>query len=417
MQRRLRKTICTVLPLLLVLCITGAAAETWLCPHCGFADNIGIFCSMCGKPHYGSTETTALPTAAPVYTDPTLEQIPGQDDCVKIRLTGIDATSWISDKWLPEFAIDNDETTCWQFSAKKGGLDGKTKLTLYTGYVQAVDQIWIKNGFWGWTDAGTDEYYINARLKKIRVDFLYNGETKYRDMLEFTLRDEVFTDWQKLSTGHRENVVAVRISAMTSYKGSRFPNDVCLSEIMLVKNAPAYSAMPAAATPVPTIYKSKPDVTGVRLKDKLATRSGPGQKYDEPGTFLPDTWQNVTVRVLGKEYVGTTWWVLVDFDNAGKGRYRVWTGLKRVAVDLDQVKEYYPTGQGTVNATSDTYRGPGTNYAKAKVTINTWKDVVAYGHENGYVEVEFEQGNKWYRLWVPESQTSIDWGNDNSGNG
>ena len=215
MQQRLRKTTCTVLMLMLVLCITGAAAETWLCPHCGFADNIGIFCSMCGKPRYGSAETTAIPTAAPVYTDPTLEQIPGQNDCVKIRLTGIDATSWISDKWLPEYAIDNDETTCWQFSAKKGGLDGKTKLTLYTGYAQAVDQIWIKNGFWGWTDAGTDEYYINARLKKIRVDFLYSGETKYRDTLEFTLRDEVFTDWQKLSTGHRENVVAVRISAMT----------------------------------------------------------------------------------------------------------------------------------------------------------------------------------------------------------
>jgi hypothetical protein len=325
---------------------------------------------------------------------------------VKIRLTGIDATSWISDKWLPEYAIDNDETTCWQFSAKKGGLDGKTKLTLFTGYEQEIDQIWIKNGFWGWTDAGTDEYYINARLKKIRVDFLYSGETKYRDTLEFTLRDEVFTDWQKLSTGHRENVVAVRISAMTSFKGSRFPNDVCLSEIMLVKNAPAYIAMPAAATPVPTVYKSKPDVTGVRLKDKLATRSGPGQKYDEPGTFLPDTWQNVTVRVLGKEYVGTTWWVLVDFDY-GNAKYRLWTGLKRVDIDIDSVPEITSSGKGTIDPT-ETRRGPGSNYAKGtKVASKT--SVTVYGKENGYVEVETynESKKQYHRFWVPKNKVHI----------
>lgn len=415
MQRTVRKILFTVLALGLVMSCTAAMAENWTCPYCGFSENIGVFCSMCGKQRT-EVSVTAVPETY-YYADPTLEQIPGQTDCVKIRLTSVDATSSISSKWLPEYAIDNDESTCWQFSAKKGGLNGKTRLTLYTGYAQTVDQIWFKNGFWGWTDAGTDEYYINARLQRIRIEFLYSGQNQYTDALEYILRDEVFTDWQKITLGRHDNVVAVQISAISAYKGSKYANDVCLSEVMLVKNAPAQSASAASPTKAPTVYKAKTDVNNVRLKDKLATRSGPGQKYDEPGTFLPDTWKTATVRVLGKEYVGTTWWVLVDFDNAGKGRYRVWTGLKRVAVDLDQVSEYYPTGQGTVNATSDTYRGPGTNYAKAKVTIKTWKDVVAYGHENGYVEVEFEQGNKWYRLWVPESQTSIDWGNDNSGNG
>ena len=91
--------------------------------------------------------------------------------------------------------------------------------------------------------------------------------------------------------------------------------------------------------------------------------------------------------------------------------------LKRLeeGLDLSLIKEYYPTGQGTVDATSETFRGPGGRYARANVTIKSWKDVVAYGRENGYVEVEFQQGKKWYRLWVPESVTSIDWGNDNSG--
>ena len=85
-------------------------------------------------------------------------------------------------------------------------------------------------------------------------------------------------------------------------------------------------------------------------------------------------------------------------------------------VDINKVKEYYPKGQGTVNSTSETYRGPGGKYARANVSINGWKDVEAYGRENGYVEVEFQQGSKWYRLWVPENETSIDWGTDNSGN-
>ena len=105
----------------------------------------------------------------------------------------------------------------------------------------------------------------------------------------------------------------------------------------------------------------------------------------------------------------------MDFSNGGKASYRVWTGLKRVDVDINRVKEVYAKGQGTVNSTSETYRGPGGKYAKANVSINGWKDVEAYGRENGYVEVEFQQGSKWYRLWVPESVTSIDWGTDNSG--
>ena len=82
---------------------------------------------------------------------------------------------------------------------------------------------------------------------------------------------------------------------------------------------------------------------------------------------------------------------------------------------LSKVKEINPTGEGTVDSTSKTYRGPGGNYAKANVTINGWKDVLAYGHEKGYVEVEFKQGKKWYRLWVPEKYAHIDWGTDHSG--
>ena len=148
---------------------------------------------------------------------------------------------------------------------------------------------------------------------------------------------------------------------------------------------------------------------GIRagLLMRLSTRSGPSTRYDEPGTFFQKTWQNETVRVLGKEWDGNIWWVLVDFQN-GQTAYRVWTGLKRVNVNLDAVPEVYSIGQGTVDAT-ETRRGPGSNYAKGP-TIYSWKDVVAYAWENGYVEVEYynEADNMIYRCWVPENKVSID---------
>ena len=52
---------------------------------------------------------------------------------------------------------------------------------------------------------------------------------------------------------------------------------------------------------------------------------------------------------------------------------------------------------------------PGGKYAKAKVTISGWQPVKAYDREKGYVEIEFKQGSKVYRLWVPEAYTFITW--------
>lgn len=139
------------------------------------------------------------------------------------------------------------------------------------------------------------------------------------------------------------------------------------------------------------------------LKMQLSTRSGPGVNYDEPGTFYyrDNQWQSVRVNVLGKKYSGV-WWVLVDFDYGGFGRVRAWTGLKRVDVDLDLLPEINETGTGTVYATSDTYYGPGSNYAKAP-DIKGTKSVTVYGRENGYVEVEYRvSSDTFYRCWVPE---------------
>ena len=386
----------------------------WTCPNCGQKENTGNFCSECGtaKPEAG--------TQPPQQVNEWLEQIPGETNRVKVCLTGVEASEYIKPKdnptkWQPDNAVDGNETTCWQVSSKRGFKKGRIWFRLNTGMEQTVDSIWFKNGFWAYNTGGDSQYTLNARPSEITVSFLYNGEDEFRDEVRLTLKDEAFTDWQRWDEiGHHEQVAAVKITVNSSYPGTDFENDVCLSEVMLVQNAPAATAKEAAGPQEAVVYKKDPAITGAGLLDKLSTRSGPGTEYDEPGTFFGKNWKQQNVKVLGKHYDGSVWWVLVDFSNGGK-KYRVWTGLKRVDVDVNDVRDYYPKGEGTVNSTSDTYRGPGGKYAKAKVKISGWKDVVAYGRENGYVEVEFEQGSKVYRLWVPESVTSIDWGTDKSG--
>ena len=159
--------------------------------------------------------------------------------------------------------------------------------------------------------------------------------------------------------------------------------------------------------PQPQPYQQNNGIAA-RLLMRLSTRSGPGTRFDEPGTFFQKTWQSQTVRVLGKSWdsANEIWWVLVDFSENGT-RYRAWTGLKRVDVNINSVPYIYSIGEGTISAT-DTWRGPGSNYARGP-KITHWQDVVAYGRENGYVEVEYynQYEDRIYRFWVPESKASI----------
>lgn len=397
----------TALTLLLLLAILPAAAPAeagnWLCPNCG-QESSGNFCSNCATPRpEGGTEGTAV--------DGHLEQIPGETDWVKVIPFQAEASSYIVNKknpslWVPANAIDGNETTCWQFSAKKG-LKGKSWLELSFDTPRTVDEIWFKNGFWAVNDKGKDQYVINARLKGIRISFQEEGDAKPGNAMDATLRDESRNGWQRVSVGRHESIRKIRIAVVSVYKGSSFPNDVCLSEVMAVMNAPAASAIPAGAEQAAVVYESDPSVTGCSLTQKLATRSGPGTEYAEPGTFFGKTWQSQTVRVLRKSYDGSVWWVQVDFRNGSKSSYRVWTGAKRVDVDLNRVREDQRICDCDIRPTSDTWFGPGGNYARANITIDRSACGTIRGRENGYVDVEY-----WYeddgfdgnhRIWLPES--------------
>jgi hypothetical protein len=167
----------------------------------------------------------------------------------------------------------------------------------------------------------------------------------------------------------------------------------------------AKPTMPSQNNSVSSNYTSYAYVTGV-LNSRLSTRTGPSTTYDEPGTFFS---AGTTVSVLSRAFDNRNgiWWVQVDFRNGSKNSYRVWTGVKRVDVDLNRVKEDPRICDCDIYPTSDTWFGPGGNYARANISINRSACGTIRGKENGYVDVEYWYEDDGYdgshRVWLPES--------------
>ena len=148
------------------------------------------------------------------------------------------------------------------------------------------------------------------------------------------------------------------------------------------------------------------------LTQKIATRSGPGTAYDEPGTFFINTWKNQTVRVLSRAEGSGVWWVLIEFSEDGK-LYRAYTGAKRVNVSLDAVPVEAPLGAGSMiaaGAVTGRY-GPGEQYAATKYDVPWSADVVVYAAENGYLLVDFFDPavNRQRRAWVFGELAQVNW--------
>ncbi len=189
---------------------------------------------------------------APIYARPTekpedrsdngpgsgLLPIAGKPGYRQVPVGWVDATSWIKGNdpaaYAPDRMIDGDETTAYQFSTKK---TKPGKAYLYFDFDQPVtlDEMWMKNGFWKITD-GKDQYTRNSRVKKMTVDFRYAGSAGYRDGKTVTLKDDkTRADWKMISLGGKTNVTGVRVRIDAIYAGSKYKNDVCISEIMFVR--------------------------------------------------------------------------------------------------------------------------------------------------------------------------------------
>jgi len=144
------------------------------------------------------------------------------------------------------------------------------------------------------------------------------------------------------------------------------------------------------------------------LFQPIATRTGPGTKYTEPGGFL-SRGDQVLVRTKVWDAVNEIWWVQVEFTPPrgntffGRDKIRVYTGAWRMDVDLSRVPEEYPLQNCTVICDADAFTGlyyngfeywPDTIYAGTYATL--------YEVEDGFAHIECWndfRGSMW-RGWV-----------------
>ena len=137
------------------------------------------------------------------------------------------------------------------------------------------------------------------------------------------------------------------------------------------------------------------------LKDKLATRSGPGTNYTELGTYG----QNTSIKIYEREIGGSVTWGMVEFRGNG-GLIRAYTGMKRIDTDTPDIP-WANTATYSAYLGSDCVprRGPGSEYASCNKTLSAGTRLTLYHEEKGYVMADFyfPGDSKLTRAWIPES--------------
>lgn len=143
------------------------------------------------------------------------------------------------------------------------------------------------------------------------------------------------------------------------------------------------------------------DAATGKLRQRIATRTGPGTKYTEPGSFLSKG-DYVTVHTKVWDSANRIWWVQAEFSYGGN-KYRAYTGSWRMDVDLSNVPEERALGTVRVTADADAFAGPGWAYAMWNDTVYRGTSATLYEVEGGYGHIECwnsRQGKTW-RVWVP----------------
>ena len=170
---------------------------------------------------------------------PALLPIPDVPEYMQVPVSRVDATSYIVGKndataYAPFRMTDGEETTAFQFSTKTTPLGSEYLYFDFEGPAR-LDGIWMKNGFWKKT-SGKNQYTRNCRIRSMTISVRFAGSDGYQFLQEITLGDKgAWTGWDRFRLAGAENVTGVRICIDEIYKGTRFKNDVCISEIMFVQ--------------------------------------------------------------------------------------------------------------------------------------------------------------------------------------
>lgn len=143
------------------------------------------------------------------------------------------------------------------------------------------------------------------------------------------------------------------------------------------------------------------DSVRATLRQRIATRTGPGTKYTEPGSFLKEG-ATVTVHTKVWDHANEIWWVQTEFTYSGRS-YRAYTGSWRMNVDLTRVPEERPLETVSVTRSTSVYAGPGSGYASWRDSVSRGTTATLIEVENGYGHIECwnsREGKPW-RVWAP----------------
>ncbi|MBR5560477.1 MAG: hypothetical protein IKU73_03605 [Clostridia bacterium] len=144
-----------------------------------------------------------------------------------------------------------------------------------------------------------------------------------------------------------------------------------------------------------------PYIMSATLNQRMATRTGPGTKYSEPGTFYSAG--DIVKLISYTTDASGVKWVQAEIDVHGK-LMRVYTGLKRFnGVDLSSLcREERMNITATLDSNITPTYGPGWQYAEYDFTLRKGSQVLVLDYENGYDMCEFYVNGKFYRAWLPD---------------
>lgn len=245
-----------------------------------------------------------------------------------------------------------------------------------------------------------------------------------------SLRTQPYEDAPKIRGIHSDYVLDVYDERngwyYVSYKGDR--GWVTGSRVTVVERRGSSGSSSAGSssgrssaygsTPTPRPASVRPSGSGgfrsfsgfaniaARPNRKLATRTGPATRYDEPGTYAQDT----QVRAMSKAYDSGNgiWWIQFQMRYRGQV-YCLYTGLKRFdGLDISQLPTEKVIGRCRLSMSAEAYYAPCEDAARNSwdVPANTQCDIYAVvtGSGSDYIQVEFYDSvhGTWRRAWIKE---------------
>ena len=173
----------------------------------------------------------------------------------------------------------------------------------------------------------------------------------------------------------------------------------------IVPESPTEAPIPSGPATMPPTSMDPVGITAT-LVERIATRTGPGTRFDEVGSFFQ---AGATVQVLSKVWdpVNTLYWYYLDFTK-GDTHYRGYAVHTRVDLDPSLVPDEPEGVRATIVQRTENYFGPGADYKAHTDRISAGTSGYIYAWENGCVLFEWHDRYQDLdrRAWIPESNVA-----------